>query len=82
MRHLAADRFQFQLRRRRIEAAQVVVLDLIMGRVRENLLQPVVANDRPQHVVTIDQLLPGGLQPVPVDARQAELHVAVTAGIA
>jgi hypothetical protein len=79
MGQLVSNSVQLRIHVRGIEA---VMSDLVVRCVRENLLQSILANDRPQHVVTIDQCLPGGLEPTVIEAGPCELEVDMATDVA
>jgi hypothetical protein len=53
-----------------------------MWGVRQNLLQSVVTDDGAQHLMTIDEFLPGGLQPSAINTGEVDLDVDVAADVA
>ncbi len=75
VRHLAPDAFQTGGLLLGALAAQVEDLQVVGRHGLQDLLPAVGLHDGPQHVVAVDQTLPGPLRAGEIDAAGVELHV-------
>ena len=77
MRHASAQRCQPRLALRRREPSQILDGHRVSS-LRQHALLPLGVDDQAQGVVSIDQRLPGCLEPARVDPLGVELVVGVT----